>query len=97
MRSRCRPTVPPRRIDRPKFVIPANAGIHGRAAAGGSCATSTIATMDPGVRRDDETGWRYQQSPTSLPSMMSSLTRMMAQGRGANRLPHSPAAPISAA
>ncbi|PVE55885.1 hypothetical protein DC429_11195 [Arthrobacter sp. TPD3018] len=36
------------------FVIPANAGIHGRGAGGFTRATAYIVSMDPGVRRDDE-------------------------------------------
>jgi hypothetical protein len=36
------------------FVIPAQAGIHGHAAARWCVITGLFASMDPGVRRDDE-------------------------------------------
>ncbi|ATI54666.1 hypothetical protein CP552_02775 [Sphingomonas melonis] len=51
------------------FVIPAHAGIHGHATLAMAHHHQPPATMDPGVRRDDEEWAEHEghQSATMLP------------------------------
>ncbi|RZL52871.1 MAG: hypothetical protein EOP65_14100, partial [Sphingomonas sp.] len=45
------------------FVIPAQAGTHGRGAMHGSATRRRLAIMGPGLRRDDEQDWVPQFLP----------------------------------
>ena len=54
----------------PSFVIPAHAGIHGRDERQHDArgARAVLATMDPGVRRDDDGGQSEPASPLTPPA-----------------------------